>query len=97
MEPIKKFKLYYVSMVLGSLAFTLGIQFVLHFPYGLIVGLITFIALPSLLRKVLNRKFKDLGLMIGDIPKMQKECMSCGYKTNHVPCPRCGRNQFKFS
>lgn len=82
----------YYAYLFGSLAFSIGIQMVLPFPYGLIAALAGFMAFPFLLRRYQQ---KTGGYM--ERVKMAKTCTVCGKGTKGSQCPRCGSKQFKMS
>jgi hypothetical protein len=93
---MKQVQVIYISVVLGSLVLSIGLQMLLPFPYGLIMAIGIFIALPQILGRIMKNKLKDLGFSTMGPPKAQKTCLVCGRKSNKAQCSRCGSKQFGY-
>jgi hypothetical protein len=93
---MKQIQIIYIGTILGSLVLSIGLQVLLPFPYGLIVAIGIFVALPQILGRVMKNKLKDLGFGIMGPPKIEKTCLVCGCKSKKAECPRCGSKQFGY-
>ena len=80
----------------GTMAVSIGIQFLFPYPYGLIISLAIFIALPMITRKLMikNNWQGRFGGM--QEVKMNKVCTVCGSKSKGRECFRCGSHQFRM-
>lgn len=90
---MNQFKQYYVYLF-ASLAFSIGVQMLLPYPYGLIIAIASFVVFPLIYRKAVL-KMGRAGY--ADRVKMVKSCMVCGKKTGGDQCDRCGSRQFKMN
>lgn len=95
----QQLKRYYIFLA-GSICVSLGLQFLLPFPYGFIVALVICILLPYGIRYMYTRKMKNGAGRFGGVEmgsKITKICMACGKQSNGKICPRCGSKAFKYS
>lgn len=93
----KQLKNYYL-FIIGLTIFSVGLQFILPFPFGFLLSLGFVIAMPIITRIMAKRLHNKAGKFGGleEGSKISKTCMTCGKQTNITPCPRCGRNSFKY-
>ena len=83
----------YLAYLFGSLAFSIGVQMLLPYPYGLIVAIGSFVVFPLLARRIM---IKTGRLGYPERAKMTKTCTVCHCNTKGDTCKRCGSRQFKM-
>ena len=74
-----------------SVIVSLGFQFILPFPFGIIAALSFFIMLPLILRTTTFRRLLHMEDFYDNI-KTNFVCTICNTKHRRPICPRCGSN-----
>lgn len=85
----------YLAFLFGSLVISIGIQMLFPFPYGLILSIGFFVAMPYIARKLIIKN-GSLGRFGMEEVKMEKVCTVCGNKSKGRECSRCGSHQFRM-
>ena len=85
---------HYLIFLFGSLAFSIGVQMALPYPYGLIVAVGSFMVFPLLANRI-QKKMGRIGF--ADRAQMSKNCSICGARAGGRICGRCGSKSFKMS
>ncbi|OLB91034.1 MAG: hypothetical protein AUH25_03545 [Thaumarchaeota archaeon 13_1_40CM_38_12] len=96
--PAFSYKMY-IAFLLGSLAFSLGIQYLAAYlgwpPYsGLAIALAVFIIFPLIIRSRIKRGgggYGDTGTgFFGQGQGIKYICLACNNRFKGSMCPRCG-------
>ena len=92
----REIKEYFLFMIFLTVL-ALGIQFLLPFPFGLIVAITIYALSPKITKIVMGKRLEKAGVYtMGNLPKttIQKYCMACGLKCKDSTCNRCGSHRF---
>jgi len=95
--PAINYKMY-VIFLFGSLAFSIGIQYlaaVMNWPpfSGLAVAIVVFLLFPLIIRQRMKRtgNYGDTGTgFFGQSQGVKYICLTCNNKYKGGSCPRCG-------
>jgi hypothetical protein len=84
-----------LAWLIGSLAISIGLSFILPFPLSIIVAITIFISVSLTIRyrmmKGMGVKGRSFGLSLDNGPsKLKATCIGCGHKHNKRACPKCG-------
>ena len=94
----------YLIFLFASLAISMGLQFILPFPIGLVAAIGLFIAFPLLLRRQYMNRMRGFGGQSGggraggffglgspsSSGGVKYVCLVCNNKHRGGSCPRCG-------
>jgi len=83
----------YLIFLFGSLAISIGLQYLLGFPWGLIASLALFIVFPIIIRRRAMRRmggYGEGGGFFGQSQGVKYICLTCNNKYKGGSCPRCG-------
>jgi uncharacterized membrane protein YdbT with pleckstrin-like domain len=87
-EILKK---YYVIMM-GVIAASVMINFIIPFPFGFFIG----IGIVFGINHLMANKLKQAGFNIQFGHNIKKKCVVCGKFSNDAVCSRCGGHSFKY-